>query len=131
MTEMKTADICQAAGMQVMDKLNDVVAGAHSKPPVAVMGHNLDDGSYEFLLGPVYLPHDQVSLAPPTETRAMFVNLRLDDMPIVKADQVKWMCKRGDDYVEDEQPTRAIVIDGIQIDPDKGHVSVCYHNSRA
>src|SRR5689334_11029291 len=68
-----TAQICKAVGIQVMDCLN---GAGH---PVATMGHGLPDGSYEFLLGPVYLPHDQVSLRAPAETRQLLANLRLED----------------------------------------------------
>lgn len=125
---MKTSEICQAAGQQVMDALNDLVAPT---APTAVMGHNIDDGSYEFMLGPIFLPHDSVSLKPPTETRNMFVNVRLDHMPLDEDQQIRWMVKRGDDYTEDVMPSQAIVVDSFKVDPDTGLIYVFYHNSRA
>lgn len=120
--DMKTADITAAVGVQVMDALNQ--AG-----PIAVMGHPLQDGSYEFLLGPVYLPHEAVSLQAPTETRRLFANLRLEDAKRTEPRKVKWMCKRGDEYKEVPQPGNAIVIDSSESRPDENVVYIYHHNS--
>lgn len=120
---LKTAEICAAVGAQVMDCLNETGA------PVAIMGHSLPDGSYEFLLGPVYLPNGKVSLAAPTETRRLFTNLRLEDARLAEPRRVRWMCKRGDEYAEIAQPARAIVIERTEVPPDENVVIIYHHNS--
>jgi hypothetical protein len=60
-----------AVGQLVMDALNQP-----SGFPIAVMGHLLDDGTYEFLLGPVFLPQAEPALRDQRETRQFTVTLR-------------------------------------------------------
>jgi len=120
----KAPEVCAAVGGQVMDQLNNAVTS------VATMGHTEADGTYEFTLGPVYLPRPEASLTAPVEGRRLFVNLRLEDQKRTEARRVHWMCKRGDDYTEVPQaPAQAIVIDSISADPGEDTVYIRYHNS--
>lgn len=123
----KVSAITSMVGNQVMDTLNEA-AGAI----VAAKGNGLSDGSYEFLLGPVYVPQDGVSMAAP-RARSLLANLRLENQERQGAEPVpiRWLCKRGDEYAEvPGQPAEAIVMESIEAFPGRGVVTVRYHVSR-
>lgn len=121
---MKTADITEAVGAQVMAHLND------GGGMIATMGHGLEDGTYEFRLGPVYLPHGNVQLRSAPETRSLFATLRLEDQRRAEPKRVRWLCKRGDSHAETPQPNQAIVVDEITMPLDEDMIHVYYHNTR-
>jgi hypothetical protein len=124
-TPAKPGEIVGAVGKRLMDCLNEA-----EKAPVATMGHELDDGTYEFLVGPVYLPHHTVTLTAPTETRQLVAHLRLESQQRPAPRRVLWLCKRGEGYAELDQPTGAVVIEDVVADPGADVVSIRYHLSR-
>ena len=118
------SEICSAVGSRVMDCVNDTEGAM-----VATMGHSLPDGTFEFLVGPVFLPHEAVTLTAPTETRQLVAHMRLENQERPEPRRVRWFCKRGDGYTELDQPPDAIVVESVVADPGEDVIDIRYHLS--